>query len=226
MVPGQFITFEGGEGCGKSTQCQRLVDWLRAQGLEVVQTREPGGAPGAEAIRALVVQKQSYQWDQVTEVLLQFAARRENLVATVWPALARGAWVVCDRFVDSTYAYQGGGWGTSADLIAEIYRLTVGDFAPHLTLLFDVPVALGLQRAGQRLGQAVGTAAAENRYEQLDVAFHERVRTVFLARAQAEPNRFRVIDATQPMEAVTAAVQAHLRAAYPFLAPASRPAVG
>jgi dTMP kinase len=198
MTQGKFITFEGGEGSGKSTQCRRLFSYLQSQGQEVVLTREPGGSSGAEAIRPLLVQDHGIAWDGMTEVLLQFAARRENLCETVWPALQRGAWVICDRFVDSTFAYQGGGWEVPFSVIDTLYALTVGNFTPHLTFLLDVPVPLGLERAGHR----EKGGPLEHRYEALGLAFHERVRQVFQTRAQKEPRRFVVLDGSRSPEEV------------------------
>jgi len=202
---GRFITLEGGEGGGKSTQVGLLVAALRARGLEVLATREPGGSPGAEAIRALLVAGEPGRWDGVSEALLHFAARRDHLRTTVWPALARGAWVVCDRFADSTRAYQGAGQGLDPALIEQLYHLTVGSFAPDLTLILDLPVEQGLQRAGQRGG-------AEDRYERMGAAFHQRLRQGFLAIAAAEPARCAVLDAGQSIEAVHQQILATLTA--------------
>lgn len=208
----RFITFEGGEGSGKSSHARRLADWLNGQGREVVLTREPGGTPGAEEIRKLLVQGEAARWEPMTEALLHFAARRDHVAKVVQPALARGAWVISDRFADSTMAYQGYGHRLGAEAIDLLRRLVLGDFAPGLTLLFDVPVALGLERAGTR---NVAVAGADGRYESMGEAFHARVRDGFLAIARAEPDRVAVIDSAQPMEAVAAAVAAVLRARYP-----------
>ncbi|MFD2234005.1 dTMP kinase [Phaeospirillum tilakii] len=196
---GRFITFEGGEGGGKSTQTALLAEALRARGLEVVTTREPGGSPGAEAIRALLVSGDTGRWDGVTEALLHFAARRDHLRATVWPALERGAWVISDRFADSTLAYQGFGHGLDPELIGTLYRLAVGRFAPDLTLILDLPVEDGLRRAGHRGG-------GEDRYERMGLDFHQRLRQGFLGIAAAQPRRCAVIDAAQPVAAVHRAV--------------------
>lgn len=195
MERGKFITFEGGEGAGKSTQLKRLAEALTLAGIEVVTTREPGGSPGAEAIRALLVTGDTDRWDAETEALLHTAARRDHLARTVWPALERGAWVVCDRFADSTLAYQGYGHGLSRDFILGLTRLAVGDFAPDLTLVLDLPVEEGLKRAGGRGG-------AEDRYERMGAAFHERLRQGFLEIARTDPDRCVVIDAVQDMESV------------------------
>ena len=152
MVRGRFITFEGGEGAGKSTQVRLLAESLKARDGEVVVTREPGGSDGAEAIRALLVSGAVNRWDGCTEALLHSAARRDHLVKTVWPALARGAWVICDRFADSTLAYQGYGHGLDHGLIRQLASVTMGVFRPDLTLILDLPVAEGLMRAGGRGG--------------------------------------------------------------------------
>ena len=204
MSRGRFITLEGGEGAGKSTQRAALAAALRAAGLTVEETREPGGSPGAEEIRDLLVHGEAGRWDAETEALLVFAARRDHLARRIRPALEAGAWVVCDRFADSTYAYQGYGRGLDLAALRALYAFAVGDLRPDLTLLFDLPVEAGLARA-------VGRAGAAERFEGLDRGFHERVRRGFLEMAAAEPERFAVIDATQPPEAVTAAMLAVLR---------------
>lgn len=201
---GRFITFEGGEGAGKSTQLKLLAEALRGAGMEVVTTREPGGSVGAEHIRALLVQGEVDRWDAMTEVLLHFAARRDHLVKTVWPALKRGAWVICDRFADSTLAYQGYGHGLDPSLIQRLYALAVGEFRPDLTLILDLPVEAGLARAGSRGG-------AEDRYERMGTAFHERLRQGFLAIARIDPDRCAVIDATQGVEEVQRAILAQVK---------------
>jgi len=195
---GRLITFEGGEGAGKSTQTRRLVDWLAARGIDAVATREPGGAPGAERIRALLIEGAPDQWDARAEALLHFAARRAHLVETVWPALERGTWVVSDRFADSTMAYQGYGMGLDREMIVRLYDLTVGDFAPDLTLILDLPVAEGLARAAARGGA--------DRYERMGSDFHERLRAGYLDIAWRTPERCLVIDATGIADAVAQSV--------------------
>lgn len=201
MARGRFITFEGGEGAGKSTQVARLVAALDGAGIATVRTREPGGSPGADAIRALLVTGETDRWDATSELLLHAAARRDHLVRTVWPALEAGRWVVSDRFADSTMAYQGSGHGLSRVAVATVHGLVAGEFAPDLTLILDLPVAQGLARAATRQG-------AETRYERMDVAFHERLRAGFLDIARREPGRCVVIDATAPVDAVAAEVAA------------------
>ena len=196
----RFITFEGGEGAGKSTQAALLADALRARGLEVLATREPGGSTGAEAIRELLVRGEPGRWDALSETLLHFAARRDHFVTTIEPALARGAWVVCDRFADSTMAYQGHGLGVERETVAGLYRAVLGDFAPDLTIILDLPVEEGLARASKRGG--------DDRYERMDAAFHQRLRDGFLAIAGAAPERCAVIDARGDVDAVHAAVLA------------------
>jgi dTMP kinase len=196
---GKFITLEGGEGAGKSTQIVRLAEALRKAGLSVRTTREPGGSPAAETIRKLLVEGEPGRWGPMTEALLHFAARKEHLDSVVLPALAAGEWVISDRFADSTMAYQGYGHQLGRAPIAALYKVAVGDFVPDLTLILDIPVDAGLSRAG-------GRAHAETRYERMDRAFHERVRGGFLEIASAEPERCVVIDATGSLEGVTAAV--------------------
>jgi dTMP kinase len=201
VTRGRFITFEGGEGAGKSTQVQRLAARLKADGREVVTTREPGGSPGAEAIRALVLNGAADRWSPVTETLLMYAARRDHIERVIGPALARGAWVVCDRFADSTRAYQGAAGGTDPGLISALETHILEEVRPDLTLVFDLPPSVGLERAHARAG-------AEMRFESKGMAFHERLRDGFRAIAAAEPDRCAVIDATASIEAVEQAVWA------------------
>ena len=204
-MAGRFVTLEGGEGTGKSTQAGLLVEYLsRECGIDTLASREPGGSPGAEQIRELLVSGDVGRWGPMTEVMLHYAARREHMVETVFPALKAGRWVVCDRFADSTMAYQGYGHGLDREVIKRVHRLVLGGFAPDLTLMFDLPAAEGLKRAAGRAG---GTAAAEDRYERMGTAFHERLRQGFLDIAEREPRRCLVIDASQPVEAVHAMVR-------------------
>lgn len=185
---GRFITLEGGEGAGKSTQIARLAKALRATGIEIRTTREPGGSQAAEDIRKLLVEGEPGRWQPMTEALLHFAARAEHLHSVVLPSIAAGTWVVCDRFADSTMAYQGYGHGLGRKTITALYRNVVGDFAPDLTLILDVPVDVGLQRAASRQG-------GEDRYERMDRSFHERLRRGFRDIAKREPKRCKLIDA-------------------------------
>jgi dTMP kinase len=202
---GRFITFEGGEGGGKSTQARRLAAWLSERGIPVLVTREPGGSAGAEAIRAVLLNGQGF--DPVAEAMLMFAARREHVVATIRPALAAGIWVVCDRFADSTRAYQCHGQGVPGEVYQRLAELALEGLRPDLTLILDIAPEAGMARAAAR-----GVAA--DRYERLDAGFHARVRAGFLAIAAAEPQRCAVLDAAQPAEAVfhaaTRAVSAKL----------------
>ncbi|SJZ48848.1 thymidylate kinase [Enhydrobacter aerosaccus] len=191
----RFITLEGGEGAGKSTQIARLKEWLEGRGHTVVTTREPGGSSGAEMIRKLLVEGPADRWDGKTEALLHFAARRDHLRATVWPALKRGAWVVSDRFADSTRAYQGYGHGLDLAELEALYNIAVGPFRPDLTVILDLPVEVGLARAAARRG-------VETRYETLPRSFHDRVRAGFLEIARSEPGRCVVIDANRDIESV------------------------
>jgi dTMP kinase len=202
--PGRFITLEGGEGGGKSTQARRLAEMLERETGEILLTREPGGSPGAEQIRGLLVDGEVHRWDAVTETLLHFAARRDHLANTVRPALERGAWVISDRFADSTMAYQGYGHGVDRSAIADLYRICVGSLKPDLTLILDLPVEAGLARAAGRGG-------GEDRYERMDVAFHERLRQGFLEIARQEPARCVVIDAARSEDEVHAQIIAAVR---------------
>ena len=197
---GRFVTIEGGEGTGKSTQLPLMAAYLRENDIEVVETREPGGSPGAEKIRDLLVNGPTDRWDSVTETMLHFAARREHLERTVRPTLDRGAWVLCDRFADSTMAYQGYGLGVPRDMIETLYGVVVGDTKPDLTIIMDIAPEIGLKRADDR--RSGGT-----RYESMDVGFHERLRAGFLDIAKHEPERCAIIDASQSIETVAAEIR-------------------
>jgi dTMP kinase len=200
-APGLFISIEGGEGAGKSTVIAALREALAATGREVVLTREPGGTPEGEAIRALLLDPGNHLAAEA-ELLLMFASRAQLVRQLIRPALARGAVVVADRFTDASFAYQGGGRGLDMGCIAELERWAAG-LKPDLTLLLDVGVAQGLARARARGGDP-------DRIEREREDFFERVRATYLARAAAEPGRFRVVDASQPVQAVREAVQALL----------------
>lgn len=201
---GRFIALEGGEGAGKSTQARFLRDWLTARGREVVLTREPGGSPLAEAIRGVVLSS----WDEgvsaETEALLMFAARAAHLAATIKPALVRGADVICDRFVDASWAYQGAGRGIPAIRLAELEAFVLNGLVPDLTLVFDLSPELGLARARAR--------GDINRFEGETMAFQQRVRQAYLDRARAAPSRYLVLDAARPKEQVQAELAALLEA--------------
>lgn len=203
---GRFITLEGGEGAGKSTQARFVRDWLVERGREVVLTREPGGSPLAEAVRHVVLGDWAEGVTPATEALLMFAARAAHWHTTIAPALAAGRDVVCDRFVDSSYAYQGAGKGVTETSLRALEKLAVGSQRPDLTLLLDIEPEAGLARAQAR--------GEENRFEQETLAFMHRVREGFLVRARAEPARIRVIDAAREPEAVSAEI-AGLLAALP-----------
>jgi dTMP kinase len=202
---GCFVTLEGIEGAGKSTLIASLAERLRLHGHEPVVTREPGGTPLAEQIRRTVLERGSERLSAEAETLLMFAARAVHLDNLVRPALARGAWVLCDRFTDATRAYQGGGRGIDAALIESLAQAVHGDLAPDLTLLLDLPVEAGLQRARARSG------AAADRFEGETLQFFERVRAAYLALARWEPHRFRVLDATLPAAVLSEAAFAALR---------------
>lgn len=202
--PARFITFEGGEGAGKSTQVRLLCERLTAAGIGCIRTREPGGAPGAEEIRKLLVEGAVDRWEPMTEALLHFAARREHVEKTVRPALSVGQWVISDRFADSTVAYQGYGHGLGREMVERLYDLVLGDFMPDLTLILDMPVAEGLARAASRTTPQ--GAVEEDRYERMNEDFHERLRQGYLDIAKRHPGRCAVIDAATDPETVHRAV--------------------
>ena len=193
-MTGKFITIEGIEGVGKSTNIDFIHRQLLAAGRDVVLTREPGGTPLAEAIRGLLLDPEYTGMDARCELQLVFAARAEHLARVIHPALARDKWVLCDRFTDATYAYQGGGRGIDTAIIASLETLVQGAFRPDLTLLLDVPVDVGLARAGKR--------GALDRFEQEQMAFFERVRLCYLQMARQYPVRYRLIDAARPLDEV------------------------
>jgi dTMP kinase len=178
----RFITLEGGEGTGKSTQAKRLAVALETHGIKCTVTREPGGSPGAEEIRKLLVEDEPGRWDALTETLLIFAARADHVSRLIRPALAEGKWVICDRFTDSTYAYQGVGRGLDREIIRRIESAAIGDFRPDLTLILDLPVSIGLERAAARRSR-------ETRFEKFDAAFHEKLRAAFRDMANRHAER-------------------------------------
>lgn len=192
---GRFITFEGGEGAGKTTQARLLAERLRAQGIDVVQTREPGGSPGAEEIRAIAVSGDAERWSARTETLLMYASRSDHLERKILPALDEGKWVVCDRFADSSRAYQGAGGGAPESLIEALDKHVVGDNQPNLTVVFDIPVEVGLDRA-------FGRGLFETRFESKGLEFHQKLREGFLEVAVRHPERCVVLDATGEVEEV------------------------
>ncbi len=197
-MDGIFITFEGGEGSGKSTQIRLLSQALIQMGKNVLTTREPGGSPGAEEIRQLLVQGATDRWDDVTETLLFFAARRDHLIKKILPAIQAGQVVLSDRFADSTMAYQGYGYGDNPyqqNLIKSLYKQVIGDFEPELTVLLDIPVEEGLKRSRR-------TDNTELRFENKEITFHERLRAAYLTLAKQNPERFFIVDATQTPDTI------------------------
>lgn len=194
MQRGKFLTIEGTEGVGKSTNLTFVRDWLQTRGIEVVVTREPGGTPLAEEIRNLLLAKRQEPVNETAELLLVFAARAQHIAQVIEPALERGAWVLSDRFTDATYAYQGGGRGLNKTVIAQLESLVQRDLQPDLTLILDIDVALGLNRARQR-GEL-------DRFESEALEFFERVRAAYRERVIAAPARYALVDAGQPLEKV------------------------
>jgi dTMP kinase len=209
-VTGLFITLEGPEGAGKSTNREYLAELLREQGIDVLLTREPGGTPLAERIRELLLDPSDEPMAADTELLLVFAARAQHLQQVIRPALAKGSVVLCDRFTDATYAYQGGGRGLSIERIAQLEQFVQGELRPDLTLIFDLPVEIGLARAAAR--------GRLDRFEQEGRGFFEAVRQAYLQRAKQAPQRYRVLDAGQTL----AQVQADIDALLPSLLEACR----
>ena len=218
MAKGKFITLEGGEGAGKSTQARLLADWLASRGIAALVTREPGGTPLAESIRHLLLGAQDGPADALTDALLFNAARRDHALRLIRPALEAGKWVICDRFADSTRAYQGAGGALDGSTVQRLEDWVTADTRPDLTLILDLPEHLGLQRAAARhhaisgvgtAGRAVaGASPGRDRFEAADSAFHLRLRLMFLRIAQSEPERCAVIDAEPSADAVSLAVRA------------------
>ena len=192
---GVFITLEGGDGTGKSTQVRMLQESLAAFGLTCITTREPGGTEDAEKIRNLLVHRDGGQWDPLSEALLFSAARREHLVGKIWPELEKGSWIVSDRFMDSTRVFQGVGHGLDRSVIEDLYSKIAGDFEPDLTIILDLPAEEGLRRSGSR-------GDSEDRFERLGLAFHQKLRQGFLDIAKEYPARCVVIDASQDIETI------------------------
>ncbi len=199
MTQGRFITVEGTEGVGKSTNIAFIQQWLEEQGHRVLVTREPGGTPLAEELRGLLLTPRDEAVDPMAELLMVFAARAQHLEQVVKPALASGTWVLCDRFTDSTYAYQGGGRGFDQSVIAQLETLVQGELRPDLTVILDIEVEQGLARASER--------SAPDRFEGEAVAFFERVRAVYRDLAARAPHRYAVVDAGQPLEQVQQAIK-------------------
>lgn len=193
-MKGRFLTLEGSEGAGKSSNLVFIEDFLRSTGIDLITTREPGGTGLGEAIRELLLDHRNTSMLDDTELLLMFAARSQHIHELILPALARGQWVLCDRFTDASYAYQGGGRGIAIERIAQLEQWVQGELRPDMTLLLDIPVEQGLQRAGQR--------SEPDRFEREQEQFFQRVRQTYLQRANAEPERYRIIDAAAPLEQV------------------------
>ena len=206
---GQFITLEGGEGVGKSTNLAAVQLWLEQRGIDTLVTREPGGTPLAEEIRQLLLAPRAESVAPLAELLLMFAARAQHITAAIEPALAAGRWVLCDRFGDATHAYQGGGRKLPTAVIEQLQQLVQAQLSPDLTLLLDLPVAEGLARAGER-GEL-------DRFEAEQLDFFNRVRDRYLQLAAAEPHRFAVVDASQPLAQVQADIGAALQQFYESL---------
>jgi dTMP kinase len=200
---GFFISLEGGEGAGKSTQQKRIVEWLSGHGKTVIEAREPGGTVVSEQIRQVLLDTRNAGLNATAELLLMFAARSQLVQEVILPALSEGKFIVCDRFTDASYAYQGGGRQLGAEIVATVEKLVLNDLQPDLTLLFDLPVKLGMTRVAGR-GDA-------DRFEVESTRFFERVRNTYLERAAADPQRFRVIDASQDQEQVWRQVESVLR---------------
>ncbi|MBK18904.1 MAG: dTMP kinase [Rhodospirillaceae bacterium] len=196
MSQGVFITVEGGEGAGKSTQLALLENYLTELGIDLLRTREPGGVPSAEIVRELLIHGDGDRWSPLTETLLHFAARHEHVSRLIRPAIAEGKWVLCDRFADSTTAYQGYAQDIDHDVISNLYEIAVGDIKPNLTIILDLPVEIGLERARARKSGGM-------RYESMGIEFHQRLREGFLQIADQEAERCVVIDGNQPVDKIS-----------------------
>lgn len=208
MSRGIFITLEGGDGAGKTTQIHLLSEALRAQGRSVVVTREPGGTPEAEKIRDFLVKRDGGNWTPMAECLLLYAARQMHVESLIKPALAAGQIVISDRFADSTRAYQSFGHGLPLETVESLNQISLGDFAPDLTFILDLPVEVGMARAGKRLAD---DNSQEDRFERIGGGFHERLRQGFLAIARRDFQRCVVIDATRPVDEIAGDLAAYVR---------------
>ena len=211
IKPGRFISFEGGEGAGKTTQAKSIASALENRGLEVVMTREPGGTFGAEAIRELVISGDHARWSGMTELLLVYAARLDHVQKLIKPALERGAWVLCDRFIDSSMAYQGYARGLGRDKVNAVNDTALGDFKPDLTIVFDIDPILAQGRVKTR-GEAL------NRFDTEGLDFHKSIRAAFLDIGKLEPKRVKIIDAASSRGAITAQIQHILLQKFPDIA--------
>lgn len=210
MANGKFITFEGGEGSGKSTQAKLLADRLRAAGRDVLLTREPGGSAFAEQVRALILDPATASHSPLSEALLFYAARSDHLDATIRPALAAGRWVICDRFSDSTRVYQGVAGGLAFATLDRLEGIVVTPTSPDLTFILDLPAQAGLARAASRRSGSAQALALPDTYEKRDLAFHERLREGYAAIAQAEPQRCQLIDGAKSPGEIAGAIWAHV----------------
>lgn len=200
---GCFITIEGGDGTGKTTQIKKLTEYLTDQGVEVIATREPGGTEEAEKIRNLLVQRDGGNWDPISEVMLLMAARREHLSKKIWPALEAGKWVISDRFVDSSFVFQGFGMGIDHTEIVKLYQAIAGDFMPDLTLVFDIDAKLGLERSNRQMEITdVVAESTEDRYERMGLSFHQKLRQGFIEIAKKYPERCVLCDASVDIESL------------------------
>ena len=202
IIPGQFITVEGTEGVGKSTNMAFIESWLKDAGKDLVITREPGGTVLGEKLRSVLLDAKEQSMSDDTELLLMFAARAQHLQEVILPAIEQGKWVLCDRFTDSTYAYQGGGRGIDTNRIAQLEQWVQGDRRPDMTLILDLPIEIGLERAGKR--------SKPDRFELEKYDFFNKVRDVFLARAVENPNRYTIIDASPSINDVQQSIQSVL----------------
>lgn len=208
MTRGKFISFEGGEGGGKTTQLNFLYDTLKSIDIDVIQTREPGGSKGAEEIRNLLVEGPPERWDAVTETLLHCAARRDHIKTTILPALEKGLWVLTDRFSDSTMAYQGYGHGVNKKALQNLQQFVAGTMQPDMTIILDLPVKVGLARAEKRATQQINNNnGQEDRYERMGADFHERLRKGFLNIAKNNRKRCIIIDTTRSVEEIQSTIQ-------------------
>ncbi|WP_420547164.1 dTMP kinase [Curvivirga sp.] len=210
IKPGRFISFEGGEGSGKSTQIKKIAAMLARNGIEVILSREPGGSKGGEEIRELLVTGDAGRWDGVTELLLLYAARNDHVEKIIKPSIAEGKWVLCDRFADSTMAYQGYGHELGRERVEQVHKAALGDFNPDLTIIIDIPVEVGLKRALARRD-------GEDRYENMDISFHQRMRDGYLDIANHATNRVKVIDGNGEIDEVSKRLEQQLLTTFPEL---------
>jgi len=211
LTQGRFIAIEGVDGAGKGVQSRALLTWLQGQGRDVLLTREPGGSPGAEEIRTLLVNGDPDKWDAMTELLLVYAARRSHLTRTIWPALKCGTWVISDRFADSSRAFQGFAGGLGLAVVNAIHAQVVGTFAPDLTLVLDLDPAVSLERTRARGGQ-------DDRFEKKGLLYQQKVREGFLTLASNSPDTHCLIDACGSVEAVSILIQSAIMRRFPGLA--------